>query len=144
MFGKPRRETEASIRNILVVEDDALIAFDNEHVLGDAGFTIVATVDTAEAAVEAIGAGGIDLVLADVNLRGEGSGMDVARAARAAGMALLFVSGECPVDAHAYASGCLAKPYGPRDLLAAIAAIEARRAGRRTRRLPGSLKLFGD
>jgi two-component system, response regulator PdtaR len=143
MFGRGPGEN-ALLRRILVVEDDALIAFDNEYGLNDAGFTVVGTVDTAEEAGRHIAEGGIDLILADVALRGEGTGIDVARAAHAAGIPLLFVTGQCPAEARAFAAGCLAKPYSQRDLLAAIAAIEAKRAGRKTRRLPKALHLFGD
>lgn len=144
MFGRGRPGEEARFRRILVVEDDALVAFDNEYGLNDAGFTVVATVDTAEDAGQRIAEGGIDLVLADVSLRGVGSGIDVARLAHAAGIPLLFVTGQCPAEARAFAAGCLAKPYSRADLLAAILAVEARKAGRKTRRVPKALHLFGD
>ena len=42
LFGKRER----TIRRILVVEDEPLVAFDNEHMLQDAGYEVVATVDT--------------------------------------------------------------------------------------------------
>jgi two-component system, response regulator PdtaR len=144
MFGRGRRGEDALLRRILVVEDDALVAFDNEHGLSDAGFTVVDTVDTAEDAERRIAEGGIDLVLADVGLRGDRTGIDVAKAAHAAGIPLLFVTGQCPGEAKAFAAGCLAKPYSRADLLAAIAAIEAVKAGRKARRLPKALSLFGD
>lgn len=137
LFGRKKR----LIVRLLVVEDEALVAFDNEHVLSDAGFDIVATVDRVADAVEVIGAGGVDLVLLDVNLA-DGSGVDVARIAHAGGVAVLFVTGNCPVEAAAVADGCLAKPYAPRDLLGAIDAIEARRGGRTLRRLPAGFRLF--
>lgn len=144
MFGRGRPGEEARFRRILVVEDDALVAFDNEYGLNDAGFTVVATVDTAEDAGQHIAEGGIDLVLADISLRGEGTGIDVARLAFAAGIPLLFVTGQCPAEARGFAAGCLAKPYSRADLLAAILAVEARKAGRKTRRVPKALHLFGD
>jgi two-component system, response regulator PdtaR len=144
MFGRDRPDHEGAIRHILVVEDDALIAFDNEHGLSEAGYTVVATVDNAAEAARRIAGGGIDLVLADVNLRGEGSGVDVARAAHAAGIPLLFVSGECPGEARSFAAGCLAKPYSQRDLIASIEVLEAKRAGRKSRRSPRALTLYGD
>ncbi|HEY0314855.1 MAG TPA: response regulator [Sphingomonas sp.] len=144
MFGRGRPGEDALLRRILVVEDDALVAFDNEHGLSDAGFTVIATVDTAEDAERCIAEGGIDLVLADISLRGDRTGIDVAKAAHAAGIPLLFVTGQCPSEARAFAAGCLAKPYSRADLLAAIAAIEARKAGRQTRRLPRALRLFGE
>jgi hypothetical protein len=68
--------------------------------------------------------------------------MDVARAAQAKGVKVLFVTANCPIEAQALAVGCLAKPYGPRDLPDALEAIEAALAGKKSRRLPGSLSLY--
>jgi DNA-binding response OmpR family regulator len=144
VFGRGRPGNDALLRRILVVEDDALVAFDNEHGLSDAGFTVVATVDTAEDAERCIAEGGIDLVLADISLRGDRTGIDVAKAAHAVGIPLLYVTGQCPDEARAYATGYLSKPYSRADLLGSIAAIEARQAGRKSRRPPRALHLFGD
>ncbi len=143
MFRRSRQEQGDGIRRILIVEDDALIAFDNEHLLNEAGFSIVATVDNATDALRLIAVGGIDLVVSDVKLRGEGNGVDIARAAHGAGIALLFVCAQCPDEAHSVAVGCLAKPYTQRDLLGSIEAVAAARSGDRTVRLPRSLTLFG-
>ena len=139
MFGRRKRHIE----RLLLVEDEPLVAFDNEHALSDAGFEIVATVDRVAAAVNAIGAyRDIDLVIADVRLA-DGSGIDVARAAHGAGMPVLFVTGSRPVDGELLAEGWLAKPYNPRDLIGAIRAIEGRMTGKTPRRLPAGLRLFG-
>ena len=43
---------------------------------------------------------GLDLVLVDVSLA-DGSGLDVARAASGKGVQVLFVTGNCPVEAAA-------------------------------------------
>lgn len=144
MFGMDRTQARDGIRRILIVEDDALIAFDNENALSDAGFSVVATVDNATDALRLIAGGGIDLVMSDVNLSGEGSGVDVARAARDAGIVLLFVSGHCPADARELAIGCLAKPYTQRDLLGSIEAVAAARSGHPARHVPRALTLFGE
>lgn len=134
---------ERTLRRILIVEDEPLVAFDNEHFLRDAGYEIVATVDTAADAIEAIDEH-VDLVLADVNLSSGGSGRDVARAALAKGVPLIFVTGGCPDDASTLAVGLLAKPYSQRDLLSAIAAVDAALSGRRPnpKRIPKSFTLF--
>ena len=130
------------INRLLVVEDEPLIAFANEHMLGDAGYEIIDTVDRVADAIRCIEAGvAIDLVLVDVNLA-DGSGIDVARAAHARGVQVMFVTGNCPGEAKAYAAGCLSKPYPPRDLLLAIEAIEALVSGREPKRLPSGLTLF--
>ncbi len=138
LFGK----RAPGLKRILVVEDEPLVAFDNEHLLSDAGYTVVATVDRVADAVRVILADGLDLVLADVNLPGDGDGIDVARAAKTKGIPLLFVTGTRPINAEALAIGCLAKPYSQRDLLAAIEAVDATLGGRKPKRVPAGLSLF--
>jgi DNA-binding response OmpR family regulator len=71
LFGKRAR----TINRLLIVEDEPLIAFDNEHFLRDKGFEVVATVDTVADALASIAAQPIDLVLADVNLS-DGNGIE--------------------------------------------------------------------
>ena len=144
LFGKKKR----NIVRLLLVEDEPLIAFDNEHFLTDAAYTIVATVDRVADALAIIAAsadadGGteIDLVLVDVHLA-DGSGLDVARAAQARGVPVMFVTGNFPDEAMALAIGCLAKPYAPRDLIGAIAVIDAKIGGAAPKRLPPGFRLF--
>ncbi len=50
LFGKRRRV----VKRILIVEDEPLTAFDNENMLTDAGYTVVATVDTFDDALEVL------------------------------------------------------------------------------------------
>jgi len=45
---------ERSIRRILIVEDEPLVAFDNEYMLQDNDYEVVATVDSFADAAEAI------------------------------------------------------------------------------------------
>ena len=138
LFSKKKRK----IKKILIVEDEPLVAFDTEHMLGDAGFEIVRTVDRVADAVATIGEGiEIDLVLVDVNLA-DGSGIDVARTAHARSIPALFVTGACPTEAREVAAGCLAKPYSHRDLRAAIDAIDRVMAGNKPGKLPGNFSLF--
>jgi DNA-binding response OmpR family regulator len=137
LFGKRRR----SINRILIVEDEPLVAFDNEHFLSDKGFVVVATVDTVAEGIASVEANEIDLVLADLNLS-DGNGIDVAHAARAKGIRVLFVTGTCPIEAQALAVGCLAKPYAQRDLLDALEAIDATAAGKTPKRVPRGLSLY--
>lgn len=139
LFGKRER----MVNRILIVEDEPLVAFDNEHFLRDAGYEIVATVDTVPQAIDAIGVG-VDLVLADVNLSDGGNGRDVARKAQEQGVPLVFVTGACPGDARALAVGCLSKPYSQRDLLGVIETVEAKLSGRPPKRVPRSFTLFGE
>ena len=138
LFGKPAR----SIRRVLIVEDEPLVAFDNEHLLVEAGYIVIATVDNVRDALDVIKRQPLDLILVDIYLSDHGNGIDVAHAARAQGIAVLFVSGHCPTNAQSLAIGCLAKPYRPRDLLSAISAVETHLAGGKTRRMPRGLALY--
>ncbi|MDP1026537.1 response regulator [Sphingomonas sp. KR1UV-12] len=138
LFGRKKRR----IARILVVEDEPLVAFDTEHVLSDADYEIVATVDRVVDAVTLLEGGtAIDLVLVDVNLA-DGSGLDVARAARGRDVPVLFVTGAFPPEAVELAAGCLSKPYAQRDLLAAIGALESGLTGKPPKRLPPGFQLF--
>lgn len=137
-----RNGRRKAIRTVLVVEDEPLVAFDHEHVLAHAGYRIAATVDDHDHAIRVMDAGTVDLVITDIGLRGGKSGIDVARHAHGKDLPVLFVTGACPQDARALAVGCLAKPFAPRDLLAAIAVVDAVLGGRKPPRRPTGFSLF--
>ena len=139
LFGRRQR----TIRRILVVEDEPLVAFDNEHLLREAGYEVVATVDSlADAARVIQEEDRLDLVLTDVTLSGEGDGMDVARAAAAKGIPVLFVTGSCPPEAQTLGVGCLAKPYSEKIMKAALDALDRKLQGAAPKKLPAGLSLF--
>ena len=138
LFGK----REKIIRRIAIVEDEPLVAFDSEHLLGEAGYEVVATVDNLADAVRVIQEEEIHLVLSDIKLRGDGDGMDVARAATAKGVPVLFVTGNCPVEAQPLGIGCLAKPYSEKTMKMALEAIDDKLQGRRVKKLPAGLSLY--
>jgi len=139
-FGKAKQ----AVQSILIVEDEPLVAFDNEHFLTQSGYSILATVDAYDEFVAHIDRATPDLVVADVQLAGEGSGVDVAKLAHARGIAVLFVTGQCPAGARHLAIGCLAKPYSQRDLLLSIRAADSVMRGEIPARLPPGLTLFGE
>ncbi|HEX8533902.1 MAG TPA: response regulator [Allosphingosinicella sp.] len=138
LFGKRQR----TIRRIAIVEDEPLVAFDNEHMLTDAGYEVVATVDNLADAARVIQEQELDLVLTDVSLSGDGDGMDVARAAAAKNIPVLFVTGNCPLEAHALGIGCLAKPYTGKMMKAALDALDSKLQGRKVKKLPAGLSLY--
>jgi len=133
---------ERRISRILIVEDEALVAFENENMLQDAGYEVVATVDSFGDAALVIESETIDLVLTDISLAGDGDGGDVARAAGAKGITVLFVTGNCPEHVKSLALGCLAKPYSERTLLAALDALDDHLQGKKVKRLPEQLTLY--
>ena len=65
LFGRRKQ----IVKRILIVEDEPLTAFDNENMLGDAGYEIVATVDDLEEALEVLEREEVHLILSDVRLR---------------------------------------------------------------------------
>jgi DNA-binding response OmpR family regulator len=138
LFGKRER----AIRRILIVEDEPLVAFDNEYLLRECGYEVVATVDTLAEAVRVLGEEEVDLVLSDIKLNGDGDGMDVARAAGARQVPVLFVTANCPIEARGLGLGCLAKPYTDKVLKGALEAVDRRLQGKRMKRLPAGLSLY--
>ena len=138
LFGKRER----AIRRILIVEDEPLVAFDNEHMLREAGYEVVATVDNLAEAVRVIGEEEVDLILSDIVLNGEGDGMDVARAAAARGMPVLFVTGNCPIEARSLGIGCLAKPYSGKILKNALDALDRKLRGEELKKVPAGLSIY--
>ena len=138
LFGKRER----AIRRILIVEDEPLVAFDNEHLLRECGYEVVATVDTLSEAVRVLAEEKVDLVLSDIKLSGEGDGMDVARAAAATEVPVLFVTANCPLEARSLGLGCLAKPYSDKVLRNALEAVDRKIRGKRVKRLPAGLSLY--
>ena len=138
LFGRRER----AISRILIVEDEPLVAFDNEYLLGEAGYVVVATVDSLADAEEALAGLEIDLVLSDISLNGEGNGLDVARAAGAKGVPVLFVTGNCPDEARTLGIGWLAKPYTAKTMRSALDAVDRKLQGKNVRRLPSGLTLY--
>ena len=70
LFGKRKR----IVKRILIVEDEPLIAFDNEMMLGDAGYEVVATLDDFDEAIALLEREQVDLILSDVRLQRTATG----------------------------------------------------------------------
>ena len=138
LFGKSQK----IIGRILIVEDEPLVAFDNEHFLREAGYDVVATVDELADATRVLGEEKVDLVLCDLRLRGEGDGTDVARYAAGKNVPTLYVTAYKPPEEESTAIGCLAKPYTAKMLLSALAALETYLAGKKVKRPPPGLTLY--
>ena len=138
LFGKRER----TIRRIMVVEDEPLVAFDNEYLLKDAGYEVVATVDSLAAAREVIEKEQLDLILTDLKLSGEGDGTGVARLARTRNVPVLFVTGHDVEEARGLGLGCLTKPYSDRVLKNALVALDRHLQGRKLKKLPPQLTLY--
>jgi two-component system, response regulator PdtaR len=137
LFGRRKQ----LVKRILVVEDEPLTAFENENVLGDAGYEVVDTVDDLEEALAVLDREKIDLILSDVRLRDDQTGIHLARAARERGVPTLFATGHSDPEACQIAVGCLMKPYTERQLCKAIESVDRHLQGEKVK-LPKGLKLF--
>jgi CheY-like chemotaxis protein len=137
LFGKRKRV----VKRILIVEDEPLTAFDNETMLTDAGYEVVATLDSFDDALQVIQKEPVDLILSDVRLRSQQTGVDLAREAKARGIPTLFATGHPYPDAPAVAVGCLSKPYNERQLKAALKCVDRHLAGEKVKP-PKGVELF--
>lgn len=137
LFGKRKR----IVNRILIVEDEPLTAFDNENLIGDQGYEVVATLDRFADAVATLDSEQVDLILCDVRLTGERTGIDLAQVAKNRRIPVLFVTGAPPDNASELVIGCLLKPYNDRTLKATLAAIDKYLAGEKVRP-PKGLTLY--
>ena len=137
LFGKHKR----IVNRILIVEDEPLTAFDNEMMIADAGYEVVATLDRFSDAIDTLDRKSVDLILCDVRLTGERSGIDLARVAKERGIPVLFSTGLAPDNASELVVGCLMKPYTERTLKAALKAVDQHLAGEKVKP-PKGLVLF--
>ena len=137
LFGKRKQV----VKRILIVEDEPLTAFDNENMLGDAGYDVVATVDDIEDAMEVLEREQVDLILSDVRLRKDQTGIELARAAKKKGVPTLFATGHSWPGASEVAVGCVMKPYTERQLCKAIEAVDRHLQGEKVKP-PKGVQLF--
>jgi two-component SAPR family response regulator len=137
LFGKRNQV----VKRILIVEDEPLTAFDNENMLGEAGYEVVATVDDLDEALEIREREQIDLILSDVRLRKDQTGIELARAAKAKGVPTLFATGHSYPEASEVAIGCVMKPYTERQLCKAIEAVDRHLQGEKVKP-PRGVELF--
>jgi two-component system, response regulator PdtaR len=129
LFGKRERV----VNRILIVEDEPLTAFDNETMVADAGYEVVATLDRYADAIETLDKEKVDLILCDVRLTGERSGIDLAKVAMERAIPVIFSTGLAPDNAAELVLGCLMKPYSERTLKAALKAVDQYLAGEKVK-----------
>ena len=137
LFGRRKQ----LVKRILIVEDEPLTAFDNENILGDAGYEIVATVDDLHEALEVLEREEVHLVLSDVRLRKQQTGIKLAQKAKQKGVPTLFATGHTYPGASEIAVGCLLKPYNERQLTKAIECVDRHLQGQKVKP-PKGLELF--
>jgi CheY-like chemotaxis protein len=123
---RPPRDGRGKTR-ILVVEDEIFVAWHLESVLRDLDYAVCGLVPDGATAVEKADQLAADLVLMDINLKGDIDGVEAARRIRAhAAAPIIFITAYS--DAHTLAriqnavpgAPVLAKPVAPQRLRSAI------------------------
>jgi DNA-binding response OmpR family regulator len=121
--GGARTEPEA---RILIIEDDLLIASQIEAALTEAGFEVVGTASSGEAALELVRVEPPDLAVVDVRLPGDRDGVDTAlEMRRTHGVRCVFTSAYSDPQTRGRAApaspfGWLQKPYAIPSLIAMV------------------------
>ncbi len=115
--------TEA--KQILIVEDEPLIAMMLEDFLDILDRQVAGSADSVATALERVGQGGIDGAILDVNLRGGEKSTPVAEALAAAGVPFVFATGggDDSVDARFRDRPVLQKPFTMDGVAKALAAL---------------------
>ena len=107
--------------NVLIVEDEPLVALELEDTVRQAGFQVRACVGSLEKALAVIRAGELDVAVLDCNLRGE-SIVPVAAALEQRRKPFLFVSGygRSYLPSQYVGAPFVPKPFEPAVLVCAL------------------------
>jgi len=115
---------------VLVVEDEAIIAYCSAAMLEDAGYAVLGPAHTSAEALELARTKRPDVALIDIDLEIPDAGIGVARQLRAQyGTAIVFTTGRLEqAQAHFdIAVAALAKPFDPSELPGIVQSAAARR-----------------
>ena len=112
--------------NIIIVEDEAIVAMEYKRSLSKEGYTILASVPSAHLALVAFKNGKPDLVLIDIKLKGDKDGIELANEIReVSNVPVLFLTGNTDSITlsriNAINNSCfLSKPILSKDLFPEI------------------------
>ncbi len=113
--------------NILIVEDEALVALVVEEILVEAGFQVCGIAAGPEEALALAAEHAPDLAVVDVRLARGGDGIALAEMLMAQRpIVILYATGN-PGDVKSRARvgfGCLSKPFQPGSLVAAVRLVQ--------------------
>ena len=114
------------IYSILIVEDEAITALDLKGNLEKSGYYITDIVDNAEDAIKSAKENPPNLVLLDINLKGEKSGISIAKEINLLSIPIVYLTAQTDdatsneaIETAPYAY--ITKPFNKRDLEYAIA-----------------------
>ena len=116
-------ETTLAGRKVLILEDELIIAFALEDMLGDLGAEVIVT-STLDEAFQRVGESDISLAVLDVNVQGAKSYPFAEELARR-DVPLIFATGYGEAEHPAVFAGAptLTKPYSRQQLIEAIGGL---------------------
>ncbi len=112
--------------NILIVEDEFIIAEDTSETLQQLGYNVVGNVRNYDSAIEALTTQSVDIALIDINLGEEKDGIDVGTTIRETfDLPFIFLTSHADKTTverakHLKPNGYLVKPYNKKDLYTSI------------------------
>lgn len=127
---------------ILVVEDEPSINMDICMNLESHGYLIAGSTHMAENAIEILKKKTVDLVMLDITLAGEMTGIDLGeKLDQEFGIPFIYLtsySDEATIEkaAHTFPSSYIVKPFKDKDLVPAIRVALARKALKRQEQIP--------
>ena len=113
-------------KRVLIVEDEAILAFTLKRILESAGHDVIGTTAYGEAAVESAVSGRPDIVLMDIFLKGEMNGIEAATLINEkVNASIIFITGNSDAATHEQAmrtgpAAYIQKPVQKKEILEAM------------------------
>ncbi len=112
-------------KQILIVEDEFIVANDLSKILTDAGFEVTGIADSFEQALRLIEKKRPYICLLDIRLKGEKTGIDLAKHLQGLGIPFIFLSANSSKAILEEAKttkpyGFLVKPFRNKDVIIAL------------------------
>ena len=112
--------------NVLIVEDEFIIAEDTSETLIDLGYNVVGSARNFDSAIDILNSHQVDIALVDINLGEEKDGIDLAEMIRANyQLPFIFITSHADKTTverakHLKPNGYLVKPFDKKDLYTSI------------------------
>ncbi len=113
-------------KNILIVEDESIVALEISNYVNEIGYSVIKCVSNSYSALEVVKSNHIDLVLMDVNIKGDVDGISCAKAIKEiSNIPLIYISAFSDDETLERAiqtqpSSYLLKPFNPKELKVAM------------------------
>ena len=113
-------------KNVLIVEDESIVGLEIAHYIEELGFNVVATVSSAKKALEVVMSNTLDLILMDVQIKGDVDGISCAKEIKAyKNIPLIYISAFSDDETLSRAietnpNSYLVKPFNEKELKVAM------------------------